>query len=339
MTEVLEEKKVKIIKKDVIRIMPYINPESENMGLTGYGMALHDGANQKEHLTYLEVNKGVRRYLTGLNEFAPEIVSMTDKDAQKARIKEIRNKVIFLEKCFGANELKIDDEKFWENVKTVHPKNYDFWNNIFIVCGNEPVFLNPELPDDLIILCGIEAGGFGLVAKSYEDAKSAATPPKFYLDRAADVSINKNELKRLKNKAGALLNTLYEKDPTKLLYIVKNIDPKSNQYKKSTSVEILYNYLDEHIEGKGFQRIAKRAAIEFIEIAEMKAEDLRIKAVIADATIYKIVQSKPDGLIYHNATGSMLGRNAEELLAYFKSELNAKIWEHVRKDVEKYWND
>lgn len=339
MTEQLEKKSTKVIKKDVLKIMPFINPDSENMGLTGYGMVLHDGANWKEPLTYLELNKGVRRYLTGLNEFAPEVQSLRDDAEKKAVIKSIRQKVSFLEKTLGAKDVPIDHEKFWDEIKLIHPNNYEFWDGIFIQPGNEPVFLDPADPNDLIKICGIDAGGFGIVAKSYEDAKMSSNPPKFYLDKSVDVAVSKNEIKRIKNEAGALLNELYTKDPVKLRYVIKNIDPQSQQYKKSTSIEIIYNYLDEHVSGKGFERSAKKAAQEFLSVAKLPVDELRIKAVIADANVYKIIQGRSDGMIYHNATGSMLGRNASDVLAYFKQELNSKIWDEVRVEVEKYWND
>ena len=56
-----------------IAIRPYFNPNKEaNMGLENYGMALHDGVWHEENLACLEIN-GVKRYVTGLNEFAPEV--------------------------------------------------------------------------------------------------------------------------------------------------------------------------------------------------------------------------------------------------------------------------
>ena len=42
------------------------------MGLESYGLSLHDGVYHEESLACLEMN-GVKRYVTGLNEFAPEV--------------------------------------------------------------------------------------------------------------------------------------------------------------------------------------------------------------------------------------------------------------------------
>lgn len=336
MQEVLD--KPKTVKKQILRVLPYIDPTMENMGLEQYGMVVHDGATQKEWLTSLD-NNGVRRFLSGLNEFAPEVQSIRDKDEKAAAILEIRKKVQFLERTLGANDVDIDDPKFMEKVKTVHPNNYAFWDNIFIEAGNEPVFLDPEIPNDLIRICGIKAGGFSLVAKSYEDAKLASKVPKFYLDHHDDTAASKVEVKKLKNKAATLLNTLNDKDHKKLFYIVKNIDPNCAAYTSATSSDVIYDYLDEHITGKGFQKSAKKAAEEFIKISSMSIEDLKIKAVIGDAHFYRSIYAKSDGLLYHAATDSRLGRNAEEVLGYFKDPMNAKIWETVRKEIESKWND
>lgn len=55
------------------------------MGLEQYGLSLHDGVFHEESLACLEMN-GVKRYVTGLNEFAPE-VKLLPKDKKKQRLK------------------------------------------------------------------------------------------------------------------------------------------------------------------------------------------------------------------------------------------------------------
>ena len=71
------------------------------MGLEKYGMTLFDGVFHEEQLACIEVN-GIKRYLTGLNEFAPEIKLIKDPDAKAARIKEIRTVVSQLEQDLAA---------------------------------------------------------------------------------------------------------------------------------------------------------------------------------------------------------------------------------------------
>lgn len=335
MSEVLEPVKVK--KLAVQKILPYINEESDNMGLTKYHMVLHDGMTHKESITCLEKH-GVKRWITGLDEFAPEINLLTGDD-KIAVIKDIRTKVIFLEKRLGANLVDIDDEKFWDKVKTVHPTNHAFWNEITIEPSNEPGFLNPENPHDLIKICAIEAGGFSIVAKSYEDAQLSPNPPKFYLHKAIETAGTKVEVKKIKNKSIELLSKLSEKGGKRLFYIAKVIDINGHQYKYDTPQDVIYDYLDEYINGKGTIKIVKTAAISFNTAAELSESDVRIKAVISDASFYKMITAKADGLLYHVATDTILGKNAAEVLTYFKNTMNTKLWDVLFSEVEAYWKE
>ena len=74
-------------KKSSIAIRPYFDPLVDNMGLQKYGLSLFEGAFHEEQLACLEIN-GIKRYLTGLNEFAPEIKEL-DGEEQLAKIKQL----------------------------------------------------------------------------------------------------------------------------------------------------------------------------------------------------------------------------------------------------------
>ena len=129
-------------KKSSIAIRPFFDPSMSNMGLEKYGLSLFDGAFHEEQLACLEIN-GIKRYLTGLNEFSPDIKQLPSDEAE-ARIRQIRVVVSQLEKELAANILDPKDENFWNKVKLLKPDNDEFWGRIKIVCGNEPVFLEPD---------------------------------------------------------------------------------------------------------------------------------------------------------------------------------------------------
>ncbi|MFY7884821.1 MAG: hypothetical protein ACOVOV_08260, partial [Dolichospermum sp.] len=57
-------------KKGTLSIKSYFDSNVSNMGLESYGLSLFDGVFHEEQLACLEIN-GIKRYLTGLNEFAP----------------------------------------------------------------------------------------------------------------------------------------------------------------------------------------------------------------------------------------------------------------------------
>lgn len=327
-----------INKSGSISIKPYFDDSIQNLGLEKYNMSLFDGVFHEEQLACLEVN-GMKRYITGLNEFAPDIKKIKDKDAKEARIKEIRVIVSQLERDLGSNIVEPEDPEFWSKVKLIKPDNDELWKRITLRCGNSPVFLDPAAdPYDLIKICAIEAGGFSIVAKSYEDARTRSVPPKFYLDRYVETVTTKTEVKKIKNKALSTLQNLYDKNTNKLFYVAKVVDGNSVQYKKNTPNDILYENLDVFINGKSFEKNIRRASELFLSVSELTMDILKIRALIKDATFYKIIAAKSDGFIYHVDSSTMMGRNPHECLEFLNNPLNDSILLDITKKIESYWN-
>jgi FeS assembly protein IscX len=155
-------------KRSTIAIRPYFDSGVDNMGLQKYGLSLFEGAFHEEQLACLEIN-GIKRYVTGLNEFAPEVKELPLEE-QEAKIKEIRRVISYLEKALAANVVEPDDKDFWNKITLLRPNNSELWDKIKIRVGNEAVYLEPDKdPYDLIKLYAIEAGGFSMVAKSLEE--------------------------------------------------------------------------------------------------------------------------------------------------------------------------
>jgi hypothetical protein len=178
-------------KNQNIAIRPYVT-NAENMGLENYSMSLYDNVFHEEQLTCLDVN-GVRRYVTGLNEFAPEVKTLP-KAEREAKVKQIRTAVAELEKELAQNVLKVNDPEFWNKVKLLRPNNDEFWSKISIRVGNDPLFLDPKKdPYDLIKIFAIEAGGFSIVAKDLETAK-LGSGYKFYLDNLKETVDTRTQL-------------------------------------------------------------------------------------------------------------------------------------------------
>lgn len=324
-------------KKSSIAIRPYFDSAVDNMGLQKYGLSLFDGAFHEEQLACLEIN-GIKRYLTGLNEFAPE-VKMLPAEEQEAKVKAIRTIISQLEKELAANVVDPKDDQFWNKLKLLKPDNAEFWDKIKIRCGNEPVFLEPDKdPYDLIKLYAIENGGFSIVAKSLEEARRMPVPPKFYLDRLEETATLNTEVKKLRNKALSELQKLFDKNTNKLFYVAKVLDPNSAQYKKSTPNDIVYDNLDKYINGDLIDKNKKKTAERFLEVASLDMESLKIRSIVKDSTYYKFIATKADGFIYHMETTTMLGRTPSDVVEYLKNPLNEEILVNLSKKVEKYWN-
>ena len=210
-----KRKSVKDILKTVgkIKIKPFLDANQENMGLEEYDMVVFPGVSHEEQLAALERN-GIVRYVTGLDEFATEVQNIPDDAKRDAVIANIRVVVADLEKRLATNVIDVNDTDFWNKVKLLRPENTEFWEKVSLKVGNEPIHLNPlEDPYDLIKLMAIEAGGFDLVAKSYDDAQSKPKPPKFYLDKETHTVSTKTIYKKLRNKAIRHLDDVYGKNP------------------------------------------------------------------------------------------------------------------------------
>lgn len=320
-----------------LTIRPYVDNQNPNMGLEKYNMVFFEGIFHEEPIVCLEFN-GVKRYVTGLNEFAPEVKNLPDEE-RKAVIKDIRQTVSQLEKELAANVVDPEDPEFWNKIKLLRPDNDEFWSKIDFKLGNEPKYLDPvNDPYDLIKLRAIEAGGFSIVAKSLEHARRESPKYKFYLDSYQETASIKTELKKLKNKAFAELQKLFDKNANKLFYVCKVIDPNSTQYKKSTPLDILYDNMDKYISGETVDKDKKMTAQKFLDTANLDMETLKLRALIKDASFYKVLATRGDGNIYHMKSGSMLGKNPSDILVYLKNPLNEEILADMTKTIEEYWN-
>ena len=318
-----------------ITIRPFFNAKSENMGLENYGLSLFDGVKHQEQLACIEVN-GISRYLTGLNEFAPEVKKL-NPEQKSARIKQIRTTVADLEAELASNILDPEDKDFWNKVKLLKPDNQEFWNKIELTVGNEPTFINISDPYDRIKLHAIEAGGFSLIAKSYEDAKARPKPPKFYLDKEEETVSSRTEYKKIRNKALSELQKLFDKNSTKLFYVAKVIDASSTQYKKSTPLDVMYENMDSYIHGEGVEGNMDRAVTSFLDAVACNMETLKIRSIVKDSSFFKYIVTKSDGHIYHNKKNVLMGRNVSDVVEFLKNPLNEDILDDLTKECENYW--
>ena len=324
-------------KSSTIAIRPYFNPNKENMGLETYGLSLHDGVFHQESLACLEMN-GVKRYVTGLNEFAPDVKMLPPKEKKK-KIAEIRKVVSELEAELAANLVDPDDKEFWNKLTVMKPDNSKFWDKIQLRCGNDPVFLDADVdPYDRIKLYAIKAGGFSIVAGSLKEAKKAQNNPKFYLDTVEDTLTTRTELTKIKNKALSSLQELYDSNPTKLMYVAKVADVDSVQYTKNTPNDIMYENMDTYINGHGAESNKKRAASQFLEVSKLGMEELKIRALIKDGLYYRFITTKAGGWIEPIDSGIRLGKRPAECLEFLKDPKNEESLLSLMDKVDPYWN-
>ncbi len=334
----------KVAKAGPITIKAYFDPTVPNMGLEKYGLSLWDGVFHEEQLAQVGEG-GHKRFVTGLDENAPEVKALPE-ELRISRVKEIRKTVAFLERENMLNKIpqKIvedledtDSKPFWDRVKKYRPDNTELWSGLSLRIGNEPITLDLADPVDLIKYHAIMAGGFSLVASSYEEARSRAVAPKFYLDRYEETASTVTELKKLKNKALTELQTLFDTNQTKLFYVAKVTDMDSSRYRKSTPNDVIYDNLDKYINGEGIEKSKKRAAQTFLDNSRQDMETLKLRSLIKDATFYKFIGLKSDGFIYHLKSNTNIGRNPSDALLYLQNPLNDQVLDTIMKEVERLW--
>jgi len=164
------------------------------------------------------------------------------------------------------------------------------------------------------------------------------TPPKFYLDKLEDTVSTRTEVKKVRNKALAELEKMFNKNTNKLFYVAKVIDTNSTQYKKTKHNDILYDNMDKYIKGETVETNKKKTTEKFLEVASLDMETLKIRELIKDASYHKVISPRGDGFIYHMQTSTMLGKTPSDVLEYLKNPLNEQLLVDIQSKIEKTWN-
>lgn len=204
-----------------------------------------------------------------------------------------------------------------------------------IELDNYPTTLDTSNVFDALKLIAIKEGGYPTIAISLEEVKTSNYPYKYYLDVEEETLTTKTEVSKLRNKAGAELQKLFEKNTNKLLYVTKLISPMSTSYKKSTTADVLYDVCDKFIEGVSIEKDKRKSAQMFLDTAALNLEDLKIRAMVKDAIQYKLISQKADG-IYHIKSGTFMGKNIMGVEEFLKGPLNEDIYKEVLSAVEPY---
>lgn len=304
--------------KKAVSIEPYFDPEVPNMGFEKYGMSMAPGSEVTEYLSK-DVNG---RYITGLDVNSPSIMYLEDEEEKTAREKEIADVIERLEKVFGKNVLEARNSEFWSDftLKLTHTgKSLDFTN-----------------PRDEITYYAIKAGGFEAIAPSLESARDGEY--KFYLRQVEKDADLKIERAKAINKAKAALTELDEEDPYKLLLVAKTVLAPNNEFSEKTPKSIIYDKLDQFIEGK-IVKDNKRATVkQFLEAFRRDVESLYIESLVKDALYFNFIIREGDGYFYNQQTETRLGKNEKEIIKHIENPINQLEFENLKGRVEAKFN-
>jgi len=331
-----------------LAIRCYVNPGIENMGLEQYGLSLFDGVSQIEPLGFIEKN-GIKRYLTGLNENAPEVLAIPAGPERDAVIKDIRETASKVHKMItGGDPIdpSLKNKEFWKECKLLAPTNEEFWGKdipypegFTIELDSSGKYLDLSNHMDILLERAIRAGGYKcLIAPSLEDAAKQPTPPKFYLDKLEATAVTNTELRKTVNKAKAELDRLRDTDVEKLRLIAISFDPDCTQYKTSTPADVIYFNLDRGIDGELWEKNKRQAALTFIGLCNLSLEDIKIKATLKIAKTFRFVDQKPDGFIYFLDEQAVMGRTMEDAFVFLKNPIHNEILDKLQKKVDREMN-
>jgi len=302
------------MKKSIISIEPYFDPEMPNMGFERYGLSTAPGAELTEY-----VSKDVNgRYVTGLDLDSPSVMYLEDKEDKEAREQEIVEVVARLERVFGGGQLDARNEKMWQefNIKLTH-------------FGKD---LDPTNPKDEILIHSIKAGGFTGIAPNLEKAKEGDY--KYYLRQVNSDSDLTVERKRSIARAKGELSKMDSEDSHKMYLVAKALLNPNNEFTPSTPKGILFDKLDQFIEGTIVKDNKKGTVKQFLDTCKQDKETLYIQGLVKDALYFFIITRDSDGYFYNKETEARAGKNEKEIVKYLSNPVHQLDLENVKARVE-----
>lgn len=304
--------------KTAVSIEPYFDPEVPNMGFEKYGLSTAPGSELTEFIS--KDKHG--RYITGLDTKSPALSFIEDEEERTLKIAEIEETFKRLSDVYGEHRLD--------------PTNDEFWGNFSLKLTHTGKSLDVRDPMDQIYYSAILAGGFDSVAPSLEEARRGDY--KFYMrhvEKDADLKI---EHSKMINKAKAGLTDLDETDSHKLLLVAKSVLAANNEFHSKTPKSILYDKLDQFIDGKIVKDNKKQTVKQFLEAYKKDVETLYFETLVKDALYFSFITREGDGYFYNKQTEVRLGKTEKEVVKYIKNPINQIEFENLKDRVEAKFN-
>lgn len=320
-------------KTGLVSIKPYIAETPTSMGLEDYEMVIFPKTKQSEPLAYTLV-AGKRRYINGLDEQAPSVKSIQDKERREAKILQIRKTVAMLEFMHNGNniEKKIKDDDFWNHVQTFSPTNQEFFGQIRLEYTNEENYLFPaDKVTDLVIVTALKAGGFSLCGADRTIAEKNKL--RWYLSVEQDEAEINISITRNKNQMLAKLEAIFEEGNHNLYYLCKYLVADAVGFRKSISKNTLYDALSAYLDGKKQIKRVADAVNNFKKATNMSAAELKCYAMAKDLMSNNKVNVSPSGIM-NKETGNYLGASLDEFAQHLNNPTNQEETEIFVKILE-----
>jgi hypothetical protein len=304
-----------------LSIEPYFEAEMPNMGLEKYGMVSFPDTEVREYLS-IDVNG---RFVTGVDPDAVAIESIDDEQEREIKRAEIVKIKERLERVFGKGSLDALNEKFWATFE--------------LTIKNSRRDLDLRQPKDEIVYHAIKAGGFDIVAPDFNTAKTSNKLYKFYLKKEEEESENKIKYTKVINKAKGILAEMYDSDPSLMFRIAKVALAAANNFKPTTAPGIIFEKLNDFIDGKVVKTNKRETATQFLAFAKQDRETLTITGIVHDAIYYNMLIQEKDGHYYNKETEARYGKNIKEIVEFLKNPINSTELENITDRIEHKWRN
>jgi hypothetical protein len=102
-------------------------------------------------------------------------------------------------------------------------------------------------------------------------------------------------------------------------------------------MDILYDDCDKYINGETVDKNKKMTAEKFIDYCKQPLADLRVQAIVRDATEMHLLTFKQDGQLYYNKTGTPMGKGVNDVVKFLENPLNNDVLTNITEEVEEEW--
>jgi hypothetical protein len=246
------------------------------------------------------------RWVTGMDEDAISVKSITDPELREKRKEEIKEVREELERLTGQNLSATSD----------------YWNTYYIRIVDK-LALNFDNPNDRVKYYILLANNYAapeLEAKSNPEFLNS----KFYMHRAENEEGQKAVKSRERDKAVADLYAMYDNKP-KLVLIGKYI--LGSKVKDSMSQDGIYNLLRSGIENDKEGTIVRK----FNESTSKTIEELQFKLILDEAIARHVIRIREG---YYQRGNATYGKTIKDVLKFLSSPENANEFASIKEEVE-----
>lgn len=305
-----------------------IAPEAEQVGgaqLYGTGkdaIFCHTDVIRRRKIS--EKDGGIYKFVTGLTESDINNCRYLTREEKAQYLTELPTILEKLEGAFGKEGLENTNKHFWEQYGTITVDN-----------DSLKMYYSDDSPETLLLRCLVRGGAFDIIAPTIDGAKHNMVP--YYITDIETEAERKYEKRGGKPQAFAAYENLKTKTSRDaLVYISWVLHEKTKGYTKKSAPHIMYQAIEEYIDGE-FTKVGKKECPKrFCELAERwktDKENLILEASVHAAEFYGFLYVK-DGVFHTLDEDFPLGKNIKDSMKVLFDPRNRAILLRLKELVD-----